>query len=206
MEENIKIIKEWLGVGSINIFGLPFSGKDTVGNRLAESLGGKLLSSGEILREAQAQDEKLREEMNSGALANTDKFRGIVLPYFGREELKNTPLILSSVGRWEGEEGDVIEAAKNAGHPIKVVIQLDISKDAMEERRQLALQNGDRGNRGDDNSADVLEKRITEFNEKTMPVLETYKKLGLLVKVNTEAEREVVFQDVLNAIVEFSKN
>ena len=28
-------IKAWLGTGSLNVFGLPMSGKDTVGERLA---------------------------------------------------------------------------------------------------------------------------------------------------------------------------
>ena len=128
MEQNIEIIKEWLGTGSINIFGMPFSGKDTIGARLAETFGGKLLSSGSILRDAQERDEKLREEMNSGALASTDKFRTIVLPYFANEDLKEFPLILSSVGRWEGEERPVMEAAANAGHPIKAAILLNISR------------------------------------------------------------------------------
>ena len=37
-EEKINTIKSWLGTGSINIFGLPMSGKDTQGLRLAEAL------------------------------------------------------------------------------------------------------------------------------------------------------------------------
>lgn len=206
MIDHGQIIRNWLGTGSINIFGPPFSGKDTVGNRLAAELQGKLLSSGEILREAQAQDEALKQEMNSGALANTDKFRSIVLPYFAKEELKDYPLIMSSIGRWEGEELDVIEAAKNAGHPIKVALELEISPAEMEKRRQLALESGDRGNRGDDNSEEVLFKRIEEFRTKTMPVLATYEKLGLLVKVNTEDDRDTVFRKVLETIADFSIN
>ena len=50
MEEKIETIKEWLGTGSINIFGLPMSGKDTQGIKLAETLGAKFLSSGLIIR------------------------------------------------------------------------------------------------------------------------------------------------------------
>lgn len=204
MIDHGQIIRNWIGSGSINIFGPPFSGKDTVGNRLASELQGVLLSSGEILRNAQAQDEALKQEMNSGALANTDKFRSIVLPYFAKEELSGKPLIMSSIGRWEGEEYDVIEAAKNAGHPIKVALQLEISEEEMEKRRQAALESGDRGDRGDDNSVEVLQKRIDEFNEKTLPVLATYEKLGLLVKVRTEDDRDTVFRKVLEAISDFS--
>ncbi len=204
MIDHGQVIRNWLGTGSINIFGAPFSGKDTVGNRLAAELQGVLLSSGEILRDAQAQDEALKNEMNSGALANTDKFRSIVLPYFAKEELKDSPLIMSSIGRWEGEEYDVIEAAKNAGHPIMVALQLEISPEEMERRRQLALESGDRGNRGDDNSVEILQKRISEYQEKTLPVLATYEKMGLLVKVNTEEDRDTVFRKVLEAIADFA--
>ena len=206
MIDHGQIIGNWIGTGSINIFGAPFSGKDTVGNRLADELQGVLLSSGEILRNAQAQDEALKNEMNSGALANTDKFRSIVLPYFAKPELKDSPLVMSSIGRWEGEEFDVIEAAKNAGHPIKVALQLEISPEEMERRRQLALESGDRGNRGDDNSVEVLQKRIAEYQEKTLPVLATYEKMGLLVKVHTEEDRDTVFRKVLEAIADFSIN
>ena len=49
-EQKISALKSWLGTGSINIFGLPMSGKDTVAVRLAELLDGKMLSSGIIIR------------------------------------------------------------------------------------------------------------------------------------------------------------
>lgn len=205
MEQNIEIIKEWLGTGSINIFGMPFSGKDTIGARLAETFGGKLLSSGSILRDAQERDEKLREEMNSGALASTDKFRTIVLPYFANEDLKESPLILSSVGRWEGEERPVMEAAANAGHPIKAAILLNISREEMEKRRKLALESLDRGARGDDLNEEALELRIKEFNEKTLPVLEVYKNEGLLVEVDAKESRDEVFQNTIEALLKVCK-
>ena len=104
MEQKIAIIKEWLGTGSINVFGLPFSGKDTVGIKLAEMLGAKFISSGLILRAAEKEDSVLAKELSAGNLAPTDTFRKIILPYFGRDELNGAPLVLSSVGRWEGEE------------------------------------------------------------------------------------------------------
>lgn len=205
MEQNIEIIKEWLGTGSINIFGMPFSGKDTIGARLAETFGGKLLSSGSILRDAQERDEKLREEMNSGALASTDKFRTIVLPYFANGDLREFSLILSSVGRWEGEERPVMEAAANAGHPIKAAILLNISREEMEKRRKLALETLDRGARGDDLNEEALELRIKEFNEKTLPVLEVYKNEGLLVEVDAKESRDEVFQNTIEALLKVCK-
>ena len=58
MEEKIQKIKEWLGTGSINIFGLPMSGKDTQGIRLAEAIGAKFLSSGMIIRAMEQETRK----------------------------------------------------------------------------------------------------------------------------------------------------
>jgi adenylate kinase family enzyme len=129
MDQKITLIKNWIGTGSINVFGLPFSGKDTVGVRLAELIGAKFLSSGLILRAAEKEDSVLAKELGAGNLAPTETFRNIILPYFSREELANSPLVLSSVGRWAGEEEPVMEAARNGGHEIKAVILLNISEE-----------------------------------------------------------------------------
>lgn len=205
MEEKISLIKRWLGTGSINIFGLPFSGKDTVGVRLAQDLNGRFLSSGLILRAAEENDKDLLHEMSQGMLASTDKFRDIVLPYFKITELRDFPLILSSVGRWEGEEFDVISAAEDAKHPIKAVILLNISEAEIRSRWEVAQSLQDRGSREDDKVRSVLDKRIAEFIEKTMPVIQTYQKRGILLPVNGHADRESVYQDVINQLAKFAE-
>ena len=205
MEEKISLIKRWLGTGSINIFGLPFSGKDTVGVRLAQDLNGRFLSSGLILRAAEENDKDLLREMSQGMLASTDKFRDIVLPYFKIAELRDFPLILSSVGRWEGEEFDVISAAEDAKHPIKAVILLNISEAEIRSRWEVAQSLQDRGSREDDKVRSVLDKRIAEFIEKTMPVIQTYQKRGILLPVNGHADRESVYQDVINQLAKFAE-
>lgn len=205
MEEKISLIKRWLGTGSINIFGLPFSGKDTVGVRLAQDLNGRFLSSGLILRAAEENDKDLLHEMSQGMLASTDKFRDIVLPYFKIAELRDFPLILSSVGRWEGEEFDVISAAEDAKHPIKAVILLNISEAEIRSRWEVAQSLQDRGSREDDKVRSVLDKRIAEFIEKTMPVIQTYQKRGILLPVNGHADRESVYQDAINQLAKFAE-
>lgn len=200
MEQNISAIKNWLGSGSINIFGLPFSGKDTVGIRLAEDLGAKFLSSGLILRHFAEQDQDMAKEMKSGLLVNTDKFSDIILPYLRKSDLAGFPLVLSSVGRWEGEEFSVINAADNANHPIKAVLLLNISEAEAKKRWEFAKTLKDRGDRADDKEVNVLEQRIQEFIQKTMPVIETYQKRGLLVSVPAHADRENVYRKVIEEL------
>lgn len=204
MDERIEIIKKWLGTGSINIFGMPFSGKDTVGIHLAEVLGAKFLSSGLILRAAEKEDKEIENEMASGQLVNTDKFRSIVLPYLSKSELSDFPLILSSVGRWEGEEFDVIEQASNAGHPIKAVVVLNLSESEVKARWNASKNMQDRGQRLDDREEKVLDFRIKEFNEKTAPVIETYQKRGLIALVKATGTREEVFSNVIDVLMHFA--
>jgi adenylate kinase family enzyme len=202
MENYIATIKQWLGTGSINIFGLPFSGKDTVGVRLAEVLGARLLSSGLILRSAG--DKELLKDLAAGVLAPTGKFKDLVLPYLQREDLKNYPLILSSVGRWEGEEYDVIAAANDGGHPIKAVLLLNVSEAEVKNRWEAARMLQDRGQRQDDHDLAILETRIKEFIDKTMPVIETYRKRDLLIPITANKDRDTVFRNALVALYDMA--
>ena len=202
MENYIATIKQWLGTGSINIFGLPFSGKDTVGVRLAEVLGARLLSSGLILRSAG--DKELLKDLAAGVLAPTGKFKDLVLPYLQREDLRDYPLILSSVGRWEGEEYDVITAANDGGHPIKAVLLLNVSEAEVKNRWEAARMLQDRGQRQDDHDLAILETRIKEFIDKTMPVIETYRKRDLLIPITANKDRDTVFRNALVALYDMA--
>ena len=198
MEEKIIKIREWLGTGSINIFGLPMSGKDTQGVRLAEALGAKFLSSGMIIR---AMEEKIRKSYSGkGELVPTNIFYEWVLPYLERSDLFEYPLVLSSVGRWSGEENQVMSVAAGAGHDIKAVVLLNISEADVMSRFEEAKILSDRGTREDDKNTEIFKTRIAEFRQKTLPVLQHYKELGLLVEVNGDQTREAVFNELVEKL------
>ena len=199
--DKLAMIKAWLGTGSLNVFGLPMSGKDTVGERLAKDLDAKFLSSGIIIRAFEA--EQNRNMTGSGQLIPTNTFYDIILPYFSREEMKNDSLILSSVGRWAGEEDKIMEAAKNGGHEIKAVVLLDLTEADVKNRFEAAKQLNDRGERADDANIEIFETRIREFNEKTVPVLNHYDELNLLIKVPADGSRDEVYLSVIDKLVEF---
>lgn len=198
MEEKISTIKEWLGTGSINIFGLPMSGKDTQGIRLAETLGAKFLSSGIIIR---AMEKESRKNLTkSGELIPTNIFYEWVLPYFERPDLFKYPLILSSIGRWYGEEDQVMSVAAGAGHEIKAVVILNISEASVEKRFEEAKILNDRGERDDDKDLNIFKTRVSEFRTKTLPVIQHYKSLGLLVDVNGNQSRDDVFNEIVEKL------
>lgn len=201
LRDKISKIKDWLGKSSINFFGLPMSGKDTVGERLATDLGAKFLSSGIIIRAYEAEQNVHMTE--NGQLIPTNVFYDIILPYFSRDELKKNSLVLSSVGRWFPEEDKVMEAAKWGGHEIKAVILLDLSEVEVKKRFEAAKELNDRGERADDANLEIFEIRIKEFQEKTVPVLKHYEELGLLIKVSAMGSREEVYNSVINALTDF---
>lgn len=196
-ETRIGEIKEWLGPGSINIFGAPCAGKDTQGARLATSLGGTKISSGELFRNANLSDEE-RAFMNDGGILPTPRFLEIVLPELTRPGLQ-APLVFSSVGRALGEEVPVIEATQQAGCPIKVVPFLNVSP-------EIALARMEAGDRGrDDDTATALMTRFDEFQNQTLAVVDEYDRRGLVVTIEAFADEMSVFDATVRAIHDFAQ-
>ena len=200
-QQKILTIKQYLGTGSVNIFGLPMSGKDTVGVKLAEAIGGKFLSSGLINRSIEAKQNK--HLTDKGEIVDTDTFYDWVLPYFDKEELKPFPLVLSSIGRWKGEEDTVMDRAKTSGHEIKAAVILNISEADVLNRWQTVSTLNDRGTRYDDEKPEVFQTRLDEFRTKTLPVMLHYRELGLLVEVKADMNRDEVFLELINKLYEF---
>jgi len=196
--QKIQAIKEWVGTGSINIFGLPMSGKDTVGVRLAEAIGGKFLSSGLIIRATEAmQNQHLTDR---GDMIDTNIFYDWVLPYLDKPELKAFPLVMSSIGRVAGEEDIVMERAEKAGHPIKAAVILNVSEVDVIERWKNVSAIKDRGTRYDDEKPEVFQHRLDEFRKKTAPVLLHYRMMGMLVEVNGDTAKDAVFADLIDKL------
>lgn len=204
MQDQIDLIKTWLGKGSVNIFGLPMSGKDTLGQRLAANLDAVFLSSGAIFREYQKLGTKI-SSMDTGHLAPTEQFIEIILPFFKRKELENSPLVLSSIGRWHGEEQHVIDALEDSYHPLKAVLLLNLSESDVHNRYETSRALHDRADRVDDRNLTIFETRLAEFRQKTLPVVEFYRKRGLLIPINADQTRDQVFTETISRLADFAK-
>jgi len=198
MDEQVETIKRWLNTGAINIFGLPFAGKDTQCKILAEILGGSVISSGDVLRHDHGH-QKVQELMAAGEIIPSELFEEIVVPYLKRPEFEGKPLILSEVGRMEGEDQAIVRATENTGHPQKAVILLNLLDDEVWRRFEVAQVERDRDDRADDNRA-VLQTRLDSYHQNVEAVLNRYRSIGLLSEVDGSLSREEVTKEIINVL------
>ena len=208
-DSKIEFIKAWLGAGSINIFGIQFSGKDTVGKRLADDLDTEFLSSGDIVRAARNNNpnediRKATKLSDSGVLTPTDEFKQLIIPYLYDKRLDGKPLVLGSVGRWIGEETSVLNALKKGDHDTKAILVLNISEDEI-WRRWNTIRNERNGGRLDDMNKNRVKTRLDEFRDKTLPVINKYREMDLVIDINGEQSRDQVYDETINKLYEFAK-
>ena len=194
--EQTEHVKNWLGSGSINFFGRPYAGKDSQGKRLASKLGGQLLGGGAILR-ASVIPPHVQQKMDSGELIDSQDYVDIVLPFLSSAAFANKPLLLSAVGRFSGEEPNVMAALDASDHPLKAVISLVADESVSIERWHARHDHGDRVGRADDIEYSVLETRLVEYRDKTEPVIEFYRQKGLVIEIDATKSREQVHDDIL---------
>lgn len=193
----IETIKRWLGSGSINFFGPPFSGKDTQAKQLADMCGGIVVSGGDILRHAHDNPE-LQTVMASGGIISSALFLSIIPPFFAYSDLADKPLFLSSVGRLPEEVPVVVGATRDSGHAIKAVIVLELPNAAVWRHFEIAQELHDRGDRADDNE-EALKKRLDEY-AKTIPVLDYYETEHLLVHIDDTKTVDEVSSEIIDAL------
>lgn len=190
------IIIEWLGTGSINIFGRPLAGKDTQAQRLSEWLHAPIIGGGDILR-TKPEAHYLLAVHDSGALIPQDEFVEIMTPYLQQQQFAGHPLILSSVGRWHGEEEKIMAATQRAGHPLRSVIYVEVSEATAKAR--LLSDDADRTMRHDD-TLQIFTVRMQEFAEKTLPVVDFYKQRNLVSVVNGALGPDDVELEIIDAL------
>ncbi len=122
------------------------------------------------------------------------------MPLIGKLAIPGRPFLLSAVGRMHGEEPAILAATKEAGHELRAVIHLEITEDEAFRRMQACERDRD------DDTPAGLRKRLDEFNAQTVPVLETYDSMGLLIPVDAMPAEGVVFDSMVQLLYERAQN
>ena len=173
------------------IVGIQGAGKSTQGSLLSEKFKIPYLSTGHIFRDLTKEKSKvgryIKETMTAGFLIPDKKTLEIVEEYLSRPEYENG-YILDGFPR-------TIKQAEDFKNGINNVIYLKVSdKEAL---WRLSYRNGE--GREDDTLL-AIRKRIELFHKLTEPVIEYFRKKGILIEVDGEKTVEEVFKETLEKL------
>jgi len=182
----------------------PGAGKGTQGQRLAEIYGVPHLATGDLLRRHVADGTPLGLEakgyMDRGELVPDQLVMDLILAALTSEG----PLqgfLLDGFPRSLKQARQSYEWGEARGTTFHAVISLDVDEDELVRR---LLERGRQSGRSDDNE-DTIRNRLTVYDETTRPLLDFYRRRGILLEVDgTGAVEEVTarIQAALGAVLD----
>jgi adenylate kinase len=180
------------------LLGAPGSGKGTQGARLARHFGVPLVATGELLRRRAATVEDPAAAELADRLA-----RGELVPDDVVVSVLNDALHSASAEGGDVLDGYVLDGfprtVGQAGHPeapeLDAVIHLDVPDDVTS--RRIAERAGE--GRSDDARSDATARRLRSFHAETEPVLERYRRRGIVTTVDGTQPPDQVTEAILAA-------
>jgi adenylate kinase len=201
------------------LLGAPASGKGTQAAVLTERFGVPKISTGDMLRAAIADGSELGKQaaglMNEGKLVPDSVVIGLVKERLSQPDAKNG-FILDGFPRTVAQ-ADALEALLTGlGTPLDKVVQIDVSRDLLEERATLRRTDIRTGHiyhlkyspppldavldhRADD-QPETVKKRLDQYDAMTAALLPHYEKLGLLRRVDGVGSPSEITSRILAAL------
>ena len=173
--------------------GPPGAGKGTQANLFCSKYELDHLSTGDLLRDEVSSGSDLglqaSEIMNKGELVSDELVLSIVE---GRLDNIKKGWLLDGFPRNVNQANALKNLLEKINHPLEAVISIQIADDVLIKR---LLSRG----REDDNE-EVIVNRLKVYREKTSPLIDLYSKQGLLVEIDGNADIDVVFSCIENAL------
>lgn len=209
----------------IYIMGPPGGGKGTQAEMLVTETGYSRFSTGDAFREVSRQETELgrgvKNTIDQGILAPPEMAAEIVIEAVKKHVASGEGIIFDGTPRTEKESEMVDEYFEREGYGRPLVLYLNIDKDEMIERNSIrkfclgvsgdfpVVNDGDRekcerlggtvGTRPDD-EPEKFETRWSEFMKHTFPVVEKYRKQGIVCEVDGMVEIPSVHKQIMEVI------
>jgi len=179
--------------------GPPGAGKGTQARVICEQFKIPQISTGEILRTAvkngTEMGKKAREFMDNGKLVPDSVVIGIVRDRI-REPDANPGYVLDGFPRTI-EQADALKAMlSEIKTPLQVALNLDVKDDALIAR---LLERARLEGRADDTEP-VIKNRLETYHKQTRPLIDYYRKEGLLIEVGGEGTPAEVTGRIVDAL------
>jgi adenylate kinase len=179
----------------IVLLGGPGSGKGTQGPSLAEALAVRYLSSGDLVRSEAERGSRLGQRL--GEIADA----GGLVPDDLVMEILDGPLA-DSGGGWvlDGypRTTSQVDALDRRVGSIDAAVYLHVDED---ELRQRLTSRSHEQDRADDRDVHVVDRRMAEFADQTLPVVDRYRAAGLLIEVDGTGSPEAIRERIRLAVV-----
>lgn len=171
------------------ILGRQGSGKGTQSARLVEAYGCVHVSTGDVLRAAVAEGSELGRAaeavMAAGGLVGDEIMNEIVRQRLSRTDVAAGGVLLDGYPR-TADQADALESAlADLGQTLTAAVNIDVP---IEEVKARMIERG----RSDD-TAEAISRRLALYEEQTAPLLEWFRRRGLLATVDGFGTPDEVF-------------
>ena len=201
------------------LLGAPASGKGTQAAVLTEKFGVPKISTGDMLRAAVTAGTELGKQadslMKAGQLVPDSVVIGLVKERVSQPDAKNG-FILDGFPRTVPQADALAALLVSLGTPLDKVVQIDVSRDLLEERATLRRTDKRTGHiyhlkyspppldaeldhRADD-QPETVKKRLDQYDAMTAALLPHYEKLGLLRRVDGVGSPKEITSRILAAL------
>jgi adenylate kinase len=177
------------------ILGKQGAGKGTQGERLCDHFNTQHLSTGQLFRDSAAAGVpaglRAKEFMDRGELVPDDLVVDVVAERFSNPAEVEHGFVLDGFPRTE-TQAEALDQILGDTHPLDLVIDLDVPEEMVIDRLL--------GRGREDDTRESISRRLELYDSETRPLIDLYRKRGLLARVDGVGDEDEVFQRLLDAI------
>ena len=209
------------------ILGPQGSGKGTQALFLAEHFGATHIEVGRMMRKMAKEDSEIGRELHEIVYVKKELVSDEIVLKALVEEFKKVPLdrgiILDGAPRRIDQIEEAELAFSRSGRKIDKIIFLNIADDESIDRvskryscpkcrkhfalgenlldpNDLCPDCGSHVEQRKDDTEEGIKKRLSIFKEQTLPVVEYYRKKGVLAEIDGTKSKKEVFEDIINKL------